>query len=72
LNKSEARVFVKEYLLKLGEADILPEKQFNEIFAELDEDANGKITPDEMKFYIEKIRTTEARVEEVKEEEEAA
>jgi Ca2+-binding EF-hand superfamily protein len=69
LNKSEARVFVKEYLLKLGEADRLPEEQFNSIFAQLDEDANGKITPDEMKDYIEKVRLTEAKKEETKEEE---
>ena len=45
LNKSEARVFVKEYLLKLGEADRLPPGQFNAIFKDLDEDGNGKITP---------------------------
>ena len=64
LNKSEARVFVKEYLLKLGEADRLPPGQFNAIFKDLDEDGNGKITPAEMKDFIEKIRTTEAVIEE--------
>jgi Ca2+-binding EF-hand superfamily protein len=64
LNKSEARVFVKEYLLKLGEADRLPPGQFNAIFKDLDEDGNGKITPAEMKDFIEKIRITEAVIEE--------
>lgn len=64
LNKSEARVFVKEYLLKLGEGDRLPPGQFNAIFKDLDEDGNGKITPAEMKDFIEKIRKTEAIIEE--------
>ena len=63
LNKSEARVFVKEYLLKLGEADRLPPGQFNAIFKDLDEDGNGKITPAEMKDFIEKIRKTEAIID---------
>lgn len=63
LNKSEARVFVKEYLLKLGEADRLPPGQFNAIFKDLDEDGNGKITPAEMKDFIEKIRATEAIID---------
>jgi len=63
LNKSEAKVFVKEYLLKLGEADRLPPGQFNAIFKDLDEDGNGKITPAEMKVFIEKIRATEAIID---------
>lgn len=67
LNKSEARVFVKEYLLKLGEGDRLPVGQFNAIFKDLDEDGNGKITPAEMKDFIEKIRKTEAVIEEAEE-----
>lgn len=67
LNKSEARVFVKEYLLKLGEADRLPPGQFNAIFKDLDEDGNGKITPAEMREFIEKIRATEAKIEEAEE-----
>ena len=64
LNKSEAKVFVKEYLLKLGEADRLPPGQFNAIFKDMDEDGNGKITPAEMKEFIEKIRATEAKIDE--------
>jgi Ca2+-binding EF-hand superfamily protein len=63
LNKSETKVFVKEYLLKLGEADRLPPGQFNAIFKDLDEDGNGKITPAEMKVFIEKIRATEAIID---------
>lgn len=46
--------------MNLGEADRLPEEQFNAIFAELDGDANGKISPEEMTHYIEKVRATEA------------
>jgi Ca2+-binding EF-hand superfamily protein len=51
--------FVKEYLTKLGEADRLPEKQFNSIFASIDENNDGEISKDEMKEFIEKIRATE-------------
>jgi Ca2+-binding EF-hand superfamily protein len=51
--------FVKEYLTKLGEADRLPEKQFNSMFASLDENNDGEISKDEMKEFIEKIRATE-------------
>ena len=32
LSKAEMRNFVKDYLSKLGEADRLPEAQFNAIF----------------------------------------
>jgi Ca2+-binding EF-hand superfamily protein len=56
-------VFVKEYLLQLGEADRLPTGQFNAIFKDMDEDGNGKITPAEMKEFIEKIRATEAKID---------
>ena len=51
--------FVKEYLTKLGEADRLPEKQFNSIFASIDDNNDGEIIKDEMKEFIEKIRATE-------------
>jgi len=51
--------FVKEYLTKLGEADRLPEKQFNSIFASIDDNNDGEISKDEMKEFIEKIRATE-------------
>jgi Ca2+-binding EF-hand superfamily protein len=51
--------FVKEYLTKLGEGKRLPEKQFDSIFASLDENHDGEISKDEMKKFIERIRATE-------------
>jgi Ca2+-binding EF-hand superfamily protein len=51
--------FVKEYLTKLGEGDRLPEKQFESIFASIDDNKDGQISKAEMKDFIEKIRATE-------------
>ncbi len=53
------RGFVVAYLTKVGEADRLPEKQFNAIFATIDENHDGQISKPEMKEFIEKIRATE-------------
>ena len=61
LNKAEMKSFVKEYLTKLGEADRLPENQFNSMFASLDENNDGQISKGEMKEFIEKIRATEIK-----------
>jgi Ca2+-binding EF-hand superfamily protein len=57
--------FVQDYLTKLGEGERLPEKQFNSIFASLDENNDGQISKAEMKEFVEKIRAT--KVEEVRE-----
>lgn len=51
--------FVFAYLTKLGEANRLPEKQFNELFNSIDINHDGQINKPEMKAFIEKIRATE-------------
>jgi hypothetical protein len=43
------RSFVVAYLTKINEADRLPEKQFNAIFATIDENKDGQISKVEMK-----------------------
>lgn len=53
------RGFVVAYLTKVGEADRLPEKQFNAIFATIDANQDGQINKAEMKEFIDKIRATE-------------
>jgi Ca2+-binding EF-hand superfamily protein len=57
--------FVKEYLIKIGEGDRLPEKQFNSIFSSIDENSDGQISKAEMREFIEKVKAT--AVEDVKE-----
>ena len=52
------RSFVVAYLTKINEADRLPEKQFNAIFATIDENKDGQISKVEMKQFIDKIRAT--------------
>jgi Ca2+-binding EF-hand superfamily protein len=61
LSKAEIKPFAKEYLTKLGEANRLPEDQFNSLFASLDENNDGQISKAEMKEFIEKIRSTEVQ-----------
>ena len=53
------KVFVLEYLTRLGENNRLPEKQFNSMFASLDENHDGQISKAEMKDFIEKVRGAE-------------
>ena len=50
--------FVTVYLSKVGEADRLPEKQFNAMFNLLDVNHDGQINKEEMKAFIEKVRAT--------------
>jgi Ca2+-binding EF-hand superfamily protein len=50
--------FVTVYLSKVGEADRLPEKQFNAMFNSLDVNHDGQINKEEMKAFIEKVRAT--------------
>lgn len=51
--------FVVAYLTKVGEANRLPEKQFNALFNSIDINHDGQINKPEMKAFIEKIRATE-------------
>jgi Ca2+-binding EF-hand superfamily protein len=53
------RGFVVAYLTKVGEQNRLPEKQFNAIFASIDDNGDGQISKPEMKEFIDKIRATE-------------
>ena len=53
--------FVVAYLTKVGEADRLPEKQFNSLFNSIDINHDGQINKPEMKAFIEKIRATEVK-----------
>ena len=55
------RGFVVAYLTKINEADRLPEKQFNAIFATIDENHDGQISKAEMKEFIEKIRAVQVQ-----------
>jgi len=50
--------FVTAYLAKVGEADRLPEKQFNSLFTSLDINHDGQINKEEMKAFIDKVRAT--------------
>jgi Ca2+-binding EF-hand superfamily protein len=50
--------FVTAYLAKVGEADRLPEKQFNALFTSLDINHDGQINKEEMKAFIDKVRAT--------------
>jgi Ca2+-binding EF-hand superfamily protein len=50
--------FVTAYLAKVGEADRLPEKQFNALFNSLDINHDGQINKEEMKAFIDKVRAT--------------
>jgi len=50
--------FVTAYLAKVGEADRLPEKQFNSLFTSLDINHDGQINKEEMKAIIDKVRAT--------------
>jgi Ca2+-binding EF-hand superfamily protein len=50
--------FVTVYLAKVGEADRLPEKQFNALFTSLDINHDGQINKEEMKAFIAKVRAT--------------
>jgi Ca2+-binding EF-hand superfamily protein len=59
------RRFVKDYLGRFGEAERLPEAQFNAMFKDLDENGDEQISKGEMKEFIEKVRATE--VQEVQE-----
>jgi hypothetical protein len=53
------RSFVVAYLTKVGEQNRLPEKQFNAIFASIDDNGDGQISKPEMREFIVKIRATE-------------
>ena len=52
------RTFVVAYLTKVGEANRLPEKQFNALFNSIDINHDGQINKAEMKAFIDKIRAT--------------
>ena len=65
LSVAEMKGFVTAYLAKVGEADRLPEKQFNAMFTSLDVNHDGQINKEEMKAFIDKVRATEvAQVQE--------
>ncbi len=59
LSKSEMKPFVQEYLKKIGEADRLPQKQFDSMFSQIDTNNDGEISKQEMRAFIEKIKATE-------------
>ena len=53
--------FVVAYLTKVGEADRLPEKQFNSLFNSIDLNHDGQINKPELKAFIAKIRATDVQ-----------
>ncbi len=55
------RSFVVAYLTKLGEANRLPEKQFNALFNSIDINHDGQINKAEMKAFIEHVRATKVQ-----------
>ena len=59
LSNKEMKAFVLSYLTEVGEGSRLPEKQFNAMFAQVDENGDGNISKAEMKEFIEKIRATQ-------------
>ena len=61
LSASEMRSFVVAYLTKLGEANRLPEKQFNALFNSIDINHDGQINKAEMKAFIEHVRATKVQ-----------
>jgi len=61
LSASEMRTFVVAYLTKVGEANRLPEKQFNALFNSIDINHDGQINKAEMKAFIDKVRATKVQ-----------
>jgi Ca2+-binding EF-hand superfamily protein len=61
LSASEMRTFVIAYLTKVGEANRLPEKQFNGLFNSIDINHDGQINKAEMKAFIDKVRATKVQ-----------
>ena len=61
LSASEMRSFVVAYLTKLGEANRLPEKQFNALFNSIDINHDGQINKAEMKAFSEHVRATKVQ-----------
>jgi len=59
LSKAEMKPFVQEYLNKIGDADRLPQKQFDSMFSKIDTNNDGEISKQEMRAFIEKIQATE-------------
>jgi Ca2+-binding EF-hand superfamily protein len=55
------RTFVVAYLTKVGEANRLPEKQFNALFNSIDINHDGQINKAEMKAFIERVRATKVQ-----------
>jgi Ca2+-binding EF-hand superfamily protein len=52
LSKAECRNFVKVFLSRFEEEPKITEDEFNELFRDFDEDANGTVSRDEMAIFI--------------------